>query len=325
MVKDRTDQLVSGKRVKKKNNEERDLEAGEESDEETSLNPKWTKPVVLKAKNKECQKLEDVFKKVNDIIVSVEGLKENIVQLQKKHVLLQRSTRVEPVLKEEAEELNEEIKKEANLAKQKIKDLEQNKTGHPDSAIDRVIKTQTALLTQMLQEAVEFYDKSLQAHKQFCESLIKKQLHIVIKKVVRRVGIVPAHKEVTEDELMAIIDTEDTAVFVEDYIKETTEARQLLQDARDRHKEILAIERDILKIRDMFCDLALNITKQGEMIDTIEYHIGNGIIMTNKGNKRLFKANKMRQGARRRKIYLIICLSSVIAILLISLVSSLGF
>ncbi|XP_014240330.1 syntaxin-like isoform X2 [Cimex lectularius] len=312
MVKDRTDQLVSGKRVKKKNNEERDLEAGEESDEETSLNPKWTKPVVLKAKNKECQKLEDVFKKVNDIIVSVEGLKENIVQLQKKHVLLQRSTRVEPVLKEEAEELNEEIKKEANLAKQKIKDLEQNKTGHPDSAIDRVIKTQTALLTQMLQEAVEFYDKSLQAHKQFCESLIKKQLHI-------------AHKEVTEDELMAIIDTEDTAVFVEDYIKETTEARQLLQDARDRHKEILAIERDILKIRDMFCDLALNITKQGEMIDTIEYHIGNGIIMTNKGNKRLFKANKMRQGARRRKIYLIICLSSVIAILLISLVSSLGF
>lgn len=45
-------------------------------------------------------------------------------------------------------------------------------------------------------------------------------------------------------------------------MKETAEARELLQDVRDRHKEVLALEKDITMIKDMFFQLGYQVAQQ---------------------------------------------------------------
>ncbi|KAF6206628.1 hypothetical protein GE061_017864 [Apolygus lucorum] len=301
-------QLRQGASIKKKGSLRASGER-KQDEEMVVLNIQGSNAVITKSsKSKEHNELSAVFTKVREITELIESMKENIVLLRKIHVSMQHSPRIDSKTKERGEELNEMIKISCMAARKKIKELKPTSTKKdpktPQSAVNRVRLTQYSLLVKMLQDAVEEYEKSLDAHKQFSEEMIKKQLHI-------------ANVEVTDDELMAMLDSQDLAVFVQDYMRETSEAMQSLQDAKDRHKEIIALEKNIEQLRDMMVEISVNIHQQGDMVDSIEYHIGNGVMMTQHGQKKLSKAHKLMQRARKKKICIAICLTSVLGVLIL--------
>uniref|UniRef100_A0A0A9W3A0 Syntaxin-1A n=3 Tax=Lygus hesperus TaxID=30085 RepID=A0A0A9W3A0_LYGHE len=305
MVKDRTMQLRQGASMKKKGSLRA---AGERKHDEEMvvLNMQGSNAVITKSsKSKEHNELSAVFLKVREITELIASMKENIVLLKKVHVSMQHSPRIDSKTRERGEELNEIIKSSYMAARKKIKELKpvsaKKDPKTPQSAVNRVRLTQHGLLVKMLQDAVEEYEKSLDAHKQFSEEMIKKQLHIVVQMVIRKMPCVPANVEVSDDELRAMLDSQDLAVFVQDYMRETSEAMQSLQDAKDRHKEIIALEKNIEQLRDMMVEISVNIHQQGDMVDKIEYHIGNGVLMTQHGQRKLSKAHKLMQRARKKK------------------------
>ncbi|BES96014.1 Syntaxin 1A [Nesidiocoris tenuis] len=329
MTKDRTMQLRQGASMKKKGSLRA---AGERKNEEEMVVltiQNSNSSTVKTTKSTETNELGAVFQKVREVTELIESMKENIVLLKKVHVLLQQSPRIDPKTKEKSDDLSSAIKSACMEARKKIKELKpptpsgQKKDSKAQqqhqTAVNRVKTTQHGLLVKMLQDTVEDYEKCLDAHKQISESMIKKQLHIVVQMVLRKMPCVPANVEVSDDELMVMLDSQDLAVFVQDYMRETNEAMQSLQDAKALHKEIIAIEKSIEQIRDMMLEITLNIHQQGEMVDKIEYHIGKGVAITENAQQKISKAHKMMIKARKKKLCLAICLTSVLAILLLYL------
>ncbi|XP_066904027.1 syntaxin-1A [Halyomorpha halys] len=324
MTKDRLDQLINaGKTNSKKVSKPapQQTEEGEEAEENemTALTGQTkVEPVIVKTKNKESKNLDKVYKQVNNINALISQINEDIVQLKRYHVRMQQSTRTETRDREQIDSLNENIKITAIKIKTELEELEKEKKGNEEMVIYRVVKTQHSLITKRFRETMEDYENSLTAHKKICEDIIKRQLKIVIERLLlRKVTCVPADREVTDEQLCTILDAEDTAVFVDNYTKETLEARQSLEDARDRHKDILQIEKTIATIREMFFDIAMQVTQQGELIERIEYHIGDGYVLTQKGHKKLNKAEILMRKARKKKCWLIICLLIVITIIVL--------
>ncbi|KAK9513037.1 hypothetical protein O3M35_001319 [Rhynocoris fuscipes] len=318
MTRDRTDQLQA-RGGYSKGNKDVSLEIEDEVNEEASLTGTKLLPRIVRSKSKEKNNMDAVFTHVKSIIELIEAIKENVVLLRKHYVNIQHSPRIDQNAREENEKLNEIIKSSSALVITKIKELESKKSGDANNAVNRVITTQKSLLMKAHREAIDEYEKTLAFHRKNCEEIIKKELIIVIKKLIRRMECVPADIKVSDEDLLAILDSEDTAVFVDNYMKETAEARELLQDVRDRHKDVLAIEKDIMEIRDMFFQLGLHVAQQGELIDKIEYHIGNGLLNTERGNKKLSKTQRTVHQIRKKKMCLIICLTSILAIIILCL------
>ncbi|XP_073980136.1 syntaxin-1A-like isoform X2 [Rhodnius prolixus] len=316
MTKDRTNQLQAKSGINKGGKEVFSMEIEEEEPtEEASLTGNKINKIV-KSKSKEKNSMEFVFTHVNETIAFIETMKETVVHLKRYHVSIQHSSRLDQKAREDNEKLNEIIKSTSMLVATKIRELESKKRGDPNNAINRVINTQKALLMKMHRDAIEEYEKALVAHRKNCEDIIKKELLIVIKKLITKMECVLADIHVNDEDLLAILDSEDTAVFVDNYMKETAEARELLQDVRDRHKEVLALEKDITMIKDMFFQLGYQVAQQGELVDRIEYHIGNGLVNATKGNKKLSKTRKTVGRIRKKKLYIIICITSVLGILI---------
>ncbi|CAH1399749.1 unnamed protein product [Nezara viridula] len=268
MTKDRLDQLINaGKNNSKKLSRPvpQQVEDGEETEETemTALTGQKVEPVIVKTKNKDTKNLDKVYKQVNNINALISQINEDIVQLKRYHVRMQQSTRTDTRDREQIDSLNENIKITAIKIKTELEELEKEKKGNEEMVVYRVVKTQHSLITKRFRETMEDYENSLTAHKKICEDIIKRQLKIVIERLLlRKVTCVPADREVTDEQLCTMLDAEDTAVFVDNYTKETLEARQSLEDARDRHKEILKIEKAIETIREMFFDIAMQVTQQ---------------------------------------------------------------
>lgn len=309
MTKDRLDQLINAGKTNSKKvskpvpQQAEDIEEVEEN-EMTALTGQKLESVIVKTKNKDTKNLDKIYKQVNNINSLISQINEDIVQLKRYHVRMQQSTRTETRDRELIDSLNENIKTTAIKIKTELEELEKEKKGNEEMVVYRVVKTQHSLITKRFRETIEDYERSLTSHKKICEDIIKRQLKI-------------ADREVTDEQLCTLLDAEDTAVFVDNYTKETLEARLTLEDARDRHKEILKIEKQIETIREMFFDIAMQVTQQGELIERIEYHIGDGYDKTIKGHKKLNKAAKLMRKARKKKCWLISCLLIVITLIVL--------
>lgn len=57
-------------------------------------------------------------------------------------------------------------------------ELEGEKINDEERVVNRVVRTQHSLLSKKFRETMMDYENALLTHKQICEGLIKKQLHI---------------------------------------------------------------------------------------------------------------------------------------------------
>merc|ERR1719323_1241857 len=60
-----------------------------------------------------------------------------------------------------------------------------------------------------------------------------------------------------------------------------------VQRIREKHEDILRLERSIADLAQMFTEIATLVEAQGEMLDAIEVHVGNTVSYTAKAEKEL--------------------------------------
>lgn len=83
------------------------------------------------------------------------------------------------------------------------------------------------------------------------------------------------------------------------------EAKKALEDIQNKHLEVVKIEKTILELQQLFVDMAVMISAQGEVIDQIAVHVENAIEDTEKGGNSLQKAIVIQRSNRKVLIYLI--------------------
>ncbi|KAI8819261.1 t-SNARE [Fimicolochytrium jonesii] len=116
--------------------------------------------------------------------------------------------------------------------------------------------------------------------------------------------------QATTEEIKQMMDGEQGPVFAQQIMNsgQRGEARRALQDIQSRHADIVRIEQSIIELQQLFMDMAVLVSAQGELLNNIETNVGNAVEYTEQGNQALSKAIKLQKKARKKMMIIICCL-----------------
>lgn len=126
------------------------------------------------------------------------------------------------------------------------------------SVYTRIKVLQYTTMFQLFSEIMQDYNESLLKYHDKCFLLLQQQ------RVLLR-------REVTSQELSDMLDAQEACLFVDNILEDSKIARRQLSDIKNRHDEVLKLEKSLTEVRDMFAEMAFLIDKQGEQINNIEY------------------------------------------------------
>ena len=96
------------------------------------------------------------------------------------------------------------------------------------------------------------------------------------------------------------------------------QAQRQLDEMRERHHDIVAIEESLRQLHQMFVDMAIIVENQGEIIDKVEEHVSGTVEYTEHAAQEMRQAVVKQRGIQKKKwILIIVC---VVLLLIIGLV-----
>merc|ERR1711879_110726 len=108
---------------------------------------------------------------------------------------------------------------------------------------------------------------------------------------------------------------ESAPLFAGGIVMDTAQSKQALDDIQARKNDILALEKSIKELHDLFIDMAMLVQEQGEMIDRVEYNIEHSVEFVSRAVADTKKAVKFQSEARRKKLMMLACCSILLLIL----------
>ncbi|KAI6653319.1 syntaxin [Oopsacas minuta] len=171
------------------------------------------------------------------------------------------------------------------------------------SAEHRIRKAQMAALVKKFHAAMETYNEEQEYFKKKSKEKIYRHLKIL-------------GKNKTEQEIEAMIESEDPNVFSNDIMAQKLQSRETLNEIEQRHNDILDLEKDIMELQEIFRDLAILIDEQGDVIDNIEAYVETAVHHVHKGEQDIRKAHQYKT-ASRKKLYIIIIIIVCVVIAIV--------
>ncbi|XP_049916363.1 syntaxin-4 isoform X2 [Epinephelus moara] len=263
---------------------------------------------------KEEKENEAFFKKAQEIHEGLQSLKSMVSNLENKQKTVLGVALPEESMKKELQTLREEIKTLASQIQRKLKSIEPKKGEDDGKYIPINIRMQRTQHGVLSKEFVE-----LMGH---CNTIQAQYRDRNVERIQRQLKITGTN--VTDQELDAMLESGQTDVFTQNILIDAQATKQALNEIESRHDEILKLERSIRDLHEMFQYLAMEVEAQGEMVNRIENNIKQSSNYVEKAKENTEKAVTYQQKARKKKIWIAICLAILILILVISLVTTFG-
>lgn len=254
------------------------------------------------------------FKKVQDIHEGMQSLKRMVSDLENKQKTVLGVALPEESMKKELQTLRDEIKTMANQIQRKLKSIESKKGDDDGKYIPinvRMQRTQHAILSK------EFVE--LMGH---CNTIQAQYRDRNVERIQRQLKITGTN--VTDEELDTMLESGQTDIFTQNILIDAKATRQALNEIESRHDEILKLERSIRDLHEMFQYLAMEVEAQGDMVNRIETNIKQSANYVEKAKVNTEQAVTYQQKARKKKIWIAVCLAIIILILIISLIATFG-
>lgn len=203
----------------------------------------------------------------------------------------------------ELDELNTKLTSQATKVRNVIKKI--------DAELKSVTVKDASYRLKMQQHAAisrQFFDVMTEYNK--VQQKFKKKYR---ERVVRQYKIVKP--DVTDKEIDEALSSEaGDSIFAQQILSPGhQEAKKALEEIKDRHEEIIKLEKSIKELHQLFLDMAVLINQQGEMLDRIEFNVSNAEDYTAEAAVQLNSALSYQRSARKKKL---ICLAIVIAIII---------
>lgn len=250
--------------------------------------------------------MDEFFAEVEEIREMIDRIQTNVEEVKKRHSAILSAPQTDEKVKQELEDLMADIKKTANKVRAKLKvieqSIEQEEQSNKSSADLRIRKTQHSTLSRKFVEVMTEYNRTQTDYRERCKGRIQRQLEIT-------------GRTTTNEELEAMLDTGNPAVFTQGIIMETQQAKQTLADIEARHADIIKLENSIRELHDMFMDMAMLVENQGELVDNIEHHVAESQYQIVNAKEEMVIAEEYQSKARKKKIMILICLTILIVIL----------
>ncbi|XP_041671143.1 syntaxin-4 [Cheilinus undulatus] len=282
------------------------------SDEDDEVKALMIKPGTSSAKEE--KENEAFLKKMQEIHEGLNNLKRLVSDLENKQKTVLGVALPEESMKKELQTLRDEIKTLATQTQRKLKSIEPKKTDDDGKYVSINIRMQRTQHGVLLKEFVELMGK--------CNTIQAQYRDRNVERIQRQLKI--TGNNVTDEELDRMLESGATDVFTQNILTDAKVTKQALNEIESRHDEILKLERSIRDLHDMFQYLAMEVEAQGEMVNRIENNIKQSTNYVEKAVDNTQKAVTYQQKARKKKIWIAVCLAILILILVISLVSAFG-
>ncbi|XP_072609572.1 syntaxin-4 isoform X2 [Vulpes vulpes] len=243
---------------------------------------------------------------VRTIRQTIVKLENKVRELEKQQVTILATPLPEESMKQDLQNLREEIKQLGRDIRAQLKAIEpQNEEADENynSVNMRMRKTQHGVLSQQFVELINKCNLMQSEYREKNVERIRRQLKIT------NAGMV------SDEELEQMLDSGQSEVFVSNILKDTQVTRQALNEISARHSEIQQLERSIRELHEIFTFLATEVEMQGEMINRIEKNILSSADYVERGQEHVKIALENQKKARKKKVLIAICVSVTVVIL----------
>ncbi|CAL8283225.1 unnamed protein product [Merluccius merluccius] len=284
-------------------------ECSDEDEEGVAL---MVKPGTVTAKEE--KENDAFFKKVLEIREGLESIKKKVSDLENKQKTVLGEPLPEESMKRDLQTLRDEIKNMASQIQKKLKTIEPKKVEDDGKYVPINVRMQMTQHGVLSREFVE-----LMSH---CNTIQAHYRDRNVERIQRQLRI--TGNNVTAEQLDVMLESGQTDVFTQNILSDAQATKQALNEIETRHDEIVKLEKSIRDLHDMFQYLAMEVEAQGEMVNCIEANINQSTNYVEKAKADVQQAVTYQQKARKKKIWIAVCIAIFIVILIISLASIFG-
>ncbi|XP_050697111.1 syntaxin-like isoform X2 [Eriocheir sinensis] len=269
--------------------------------QEQSKVPGGSEATVVTMEGSDDQKeLLELLDKIGPLYDKLKGMGDHVSELRR--MVHDNDSR------QEVEDTVAGIKGDAKKLRSDLEAVKQ-KGGKSTGVVQHVARTHHfslgVLLTQVLQELSSMQVEAHNRHTQY----------------VRKELIITGQVGYDEEELENLIE-ESTEIFTQNLIRQTTMAKQQLNDLQERHEAFVKLEKSILELHTLFQEIALLVREQGDVVSRIENNVFEAQTKTEKGRIELVQARQNMKKALKKKFICGIILGVVLLIVVLGIVFS---
>ncbi|KAK6188908.1 hypothetical protein SNE40_004988 [Patella caerulea] len=207
------------------------------------------------------------------------------------------------------EKLVDVIRKDSSKIRKSLKNIEGQVEESPkeeNSALNRIRSEQLNRLTLGLAQTSNEFFTAQSDYMEKIKMLVRKQCDIANK---------------GDSELQEILDAEgDFKVFTQDYITDVQDAEEQLRMIEERDKDIQALEKNICQVNELFIDMSVLVSEQGETIVNIEKQVLEASSNVVGGKEQLRQAEVSRR-KRRKRCFCFIGIGIVAALIVAAIIA----
>ncbi|XP_047005073.1 syntaxin-like [Schistocerca americana] len=258
------------------------------------------------------QHVDAFLEKVSQIQKLIENIKTKIDELKNIQKELLGIPKDQAKLRQDMDACTASIQRMITLTNARLKEMEedikkdQTEDSKPKSVVLRNIeKVQYSSLVHMFSAVYESYAILISNYKDKSAALLKQQLRIK--------NVIVPHEEL--EELLA---EENPALFSNNILALTAEAKMAIDPLQSRHRELLKIEKSVREMRDQFVELGTLIERQGATIDCIEYFVLHAEDNTENAKRRMQKLKKKKK--KRRNLMCKVIAGAIIVFIIVILI-----
>jgi len=186
------------------------------------------------------------------------------------------------------EEMLAEVKRLANRIRGKLKrmDVQLKSSSDEESTEHRIMRTQHLTLSRSFIDVMKAFNDRQQAYREYATARIKHELG----------------DRISQSALDHLLEGQAGAhVQLQQMAKKQNLDKSHLHEVEARHRDIKRLENNIRELHDMWMDMAMIVEKQGDMVDRIEFNVGQAKDYTEGAAINTKKALENYRAARKKK------------------------
>jgi t-SNARE complex subunit (syntaxin) len=288
---------MSDYEMKNMNSDDSDIENGEPAADEEST-----------------AELNDFFSQVEEIKEAMSQITENISTMKGLYSKLLTATSTEDAqeLRQEVGEVRSATDKIAQQMRIKMKKMRKEnddfeKSHDNDPSLVKIRSNMHGTLVRKFLDLMQEYQAMLTKYDKKFRDKAYKEVQIVA-------------PDASPEDIDEVLESGGEEAIFQKHIMEDrkhAKAKQTLDYLKEKHNDLLALEKSITELNQLFMDMAILVETQGDLIDQIEFSVMNSKAFTEKAVVTLQQTEKIVINTRKKKVCIVITVILIILLVIV--------
>jgi len=248
----------------------------------------------------------DLIQEADGIKAGISSLKNNVLSLENQHK--QALFALTPAQQEKYSQDIQKLTDDTNTLIHKVKNQIDAMRRSADATGEHMRHNMAETLAGKFAEVLQQYQKAQTEYANKVKAKMAQKVRIV-------------KPDATEEQIDTAIENGTVdKMFVQSTLDSqylTGKAKDALAYVQDRHRDIVAIERSVRELNQLFVDMAIMVESQGVILGHVEDNVNSAVLDTGKGAEKLGDAVKLQKKGRK-KMYIIIVILVIIVIIILA-------